>query len=72
MCVKSYNKLNNIMCIINRKYVFSSIIYISKCSNYVKTDLYIPVNTTFPDTKINNTILGFTIRYISPGNSSGS
>lgn len=31
-----------------------------------------PVNTTFPETNISNTIRGLTILYIRPGNSSGS
>jgi hypothetical protein len=33
---------------------------------------FAPVNTIFPDTNTNNTILGACIRYIRPGNSSGS
>lgn len=33
---------------------------------------FAPVRTIFPDTKISSTILGCFIRYISPGNSSGS
>jgi len=32
----------------------------------------LPVSTTFPDTKISSTIRGFTMRYIKPGNNSGS
>lgn len=32
----------------------------------------LPVSTIFPDTNINNTILGLTMRYIKPGNNSGS
>jgi len=36
------------------------------------TKVHLPVSTTLPETKINSTIRGFTIRYMSPGNSSGS
>jgi hypothetical protein len=46
------------------------------CSSYHPARVHVctlaPVSTTLPDTKINKTTLGSSIRYTKPGNNSGS